>query len=108
MLLQTTTTESNAKLLIKVALELGLSPCIQQAQIQSSYMWKKDSNFLQIVNEAEVLLNFKVFKKDFKKLKEILLKHHTYELPEIIGIKLYKVSKPYRKWCENAFKEIPK
>ncbi|WP_299546649.1 divalent cation tolerance protein CutA [uncultured Helicobacter sp.] len=103
MLLQTTTTESNAKLLIKTALELRLCSCIQQTQIQSSYVWKKDSNFSQIVSEEEVLLNFKVFKKDFKTLKKTLLKNHAYELPEIVGIKLHKVSAEYKKWCKNAF-----
>ncbi|TLD85049.1 divalent cation tolerance protein CutA [Helicobacter sp. MIT 11-5569] len=103
MLLQTTTTESNAKILIKVALGCGLSPCIQQMQIQSHYMWAKDSKTLEVVNENEILLSFKVFKKDFKALKKLLLKHHTYELPEIIGIHLQKVSKPYKKWCKSAF-----
>ncbi|WDL75595.1 divalent cation tolerance protein CutA [Helicobacter winghamensis] len=103
MLLQTTTTESNAKLLIEIALQSRLCPCIQQTQIQSSYVWKKDSNFSQIVSEAEVLLSFKVFKKDFKKLKKDLLKNHAYELPEIVGIKLHKVSREYKKWCKNAF-----
>ncbi|MBX7490020.1 divalent cation tolerance protein CutA [Helicobacter turcicus] len=105
MLLQTTTTKSNAKLLIQTALEQGLSPCIQQKQIQSHYMWAEDSKPKKVISEEEILLNFKVFKKDFKKLKKLILKHHSYTLPEIVGIKLYKVSKPYKKWCKNAFKE---
>lgn len=101
MLLQTTTTQSHAKFLIQAALKSGLSPCIQQMQIQSSYLWEKDSR-LQVVHEAEVLLSFKVFKQDFKALKTLILKHHNYTLPEIVAIKLYKVSKAYKKWCKSC------
>lgn len=102
MLLQTTTTESNADLLIKVVLESGLSPCIQQNKIQSSYIWGENFSSRNIVNEIEVLLSFKVFKKDFKKLEKLILKYHSYKLPEIVGVKLYKVSKAYKKWCEAS------
>lgn len=103
MLLQTTTTKDNAKMLIAKALQNRLSPCIQQMEIQSHYVWRDTQNARKIMCEDEILLSFKVFKKDFKNLKKLVLKHHIYELPEIIGIKLYKVSKYYKNWCQNAF-----
>lgn len=70
MLLQTTTTKDNAKMLIAKALQNHLSPCIQQMEIQSHYVWRDTQNAKarKIMCEDEILLSFKVFKKDFKSL----------------------------------------
>lgn len=99
MLLQTTTTAKNATLLTRNVLDSKLSPCIQHINLTSHYFWDG-----KIMQDDEVLLQFKVFKKDFKTLKKIILKHHSYVLPEIIGIKLYKVSKHYKQWCKDSVK----
>lgn len=103
MLLQTTTTRSNATLLIQVALESRLCACVQETNIQSHYFWHNAQNpkSLEICNEEEILLTFKVFEKDFKSLRRLILQNHNYEIPEIIGIKLSKVLKSYKKWCEE-------
>lgn len=103
MLLQTTATQSNATLLIQVALESKLCACAQQTNIQSHYFWHnaQNPNLLEICNEEEILLTFKVFEKDFKSLRKLILQNHSYEIPEIIGIQLSKVSKSYKKWCEE-------
>lgn len=102
MLLQTTTTEENAKVIIDMALESKLTACIQESKIQSHYLWRNNpkENF-EVYNEKEILLCFKVFKQDFKALRQLILRFHSYEIPEIIGIKLYKVSSAYQKWCEE-------
>lgn len=104
MLLQTTTTRANATILIGIALESTLSACVQQINIQSHYVWHNAQNpsLLEVCNENEILLSFKVFKQDFKDLRKLILQYHTYKIPEIIGIKLYKVSKSYQKWCKKT------
>lgn len=102
MLLQTTATKTNAEVLVEVALRSKLSACVQQTDIQSHYFWnqsKQDS--LEICRENEILLSFKVFKRDFKALRKLILQHHSYEIPEIIGIKLYQVFQDYKKWCKE-------
>lgn len=102
MLLQTTETKTNAEILAEVALRSRLSACVQRTDIQSHYFWnqsKQDS--LEVCRENEILLSFKVFKRDFKALRKLILQHHSYEIPEIIGIKLYKVSQDYKKWCKE-------
>ncbi|WP_416824955.1 divalent cation tolerance protein CutA, partial [Helicobacter ganmani] len=102
MLLQTTTTPANAEVLIEVALQSKLTPCIQHAEIQSHYFWHHSTsqNLLEVCHEKEILLSFKVFKQDFKTLRRLILQHHSYEIPEIVGIKLSQVSKAYKKWCQ--------
>lgn len=102
MLLQTTTTQENAKTLISIALDSKLSACVQERDIQSHYFWHnaQNPNLLEICDEKEILLTFKVFKRDFKSLRKLILRHHIYEIPEIIGIKLCGVSKDYLKWCQ--------
>ena len=112
MLLQTTTTRENAETLIKIALECHLSACVHQSTIKSHYFWCEESlkqndskhrdSKPKAVCEEEILLHFKVFKKDFKKLQKLILAHHSYSLPEIIGIPLCKVSKQYQKWCWDS------
>lgn len=103
MLLQTTTTITNAEVLIEIALQSKLTPCIQQTEIQSHYFWyhSTNQNSLEVCHEKEILLSFKVFKQDFKTLRRLILQHHSYEIPEIVGIKLKQISKAYKKWCQK-------
>ncbi len=103
MLLQTTTTKQNAGVLINEALHSGLSVCVQQISIQSHYFWRvQQEQDLKVCNEEEILLSFKVFKHDFKALHKLILQHHSYEIPEIIGLKLHQISKVYKKWCKET------
>ena len=86
MILQTTSNPKNAKKLI-------------QEVITSHYLWKNKK-----VREKEICLSFKINQKDFKKIKKLILKWHSYEIPEIIGIKVHKVSKSYKQWHKNTLK----
>lgn len=103
ILLQTTTTEENAKILINKALESKLTACIQESKIQSHYFWRDNvkSDF-KLHDEAEILLTFKVFKRDFKALKKLILRFHAYEIPEILAFKPHKVSQAYKKWFQSV------
>ncbi|OCR04469.1 hypothetical protein BA184_05565 [Helicobacter pullorum] len=99
MLLQTTTTSENAKILISRAMESGFVSCVQRMAIESYYFWEEKLNC-----EEEILLTFKVDRKNFKNLKALIAKNHIYEIPEIIGISLRDVSKSYKKWHEKVIK----
>ncbi|MDE5603010.1 MAG: divalent-cation tolerance protein CutA, partial [Helicobacter sp.] len=95
----TTTNPKNAKLLIQKVFKKGLTSCVHQEMIKSNYIWKNKR-----VREKEILLSFKINPKDFKKTKKLILKWHSYDIPEIIGIKVHKVSKSYKQWHKNALK----
>lgn len=99
MILQTTSNPKNAKKLIQKAFNKGLTSCVQQEVITSHYLWKNKR-----VREKEICLSFKISQKDFKKIKKLILKWHSYEIPEIIGIKVHKVSKSYKQWHKDALK----
>ncbi len=99
MILQTTSNSKNARLLIRKVFKKGLTSCVQQDVIRSNYLWKNKR-----IREKEILLSFKINQKDFKKMKKLILKWHIYEIPEIIGVRVNKVSKSYRKWHKNTLK----
>lgn len=99
MLLQTTTTEENAEVLVACGLESGLVSCVQRVAIESCYFWENE-----IKRDKEMLLTFKVNKSDFKKLESEILKKHIYEIPEIVGVSLDYVSSEYEKWHNGVIK----
>jgi periplasmic divalent cation tolerance protein len=50
-----------------------------------------------------VLLNIKTKKENFKKIKSKIKELHSYDVPEIICIKMENLSKDYKKFiCENC------
>ena len=101
MLLQTTLPKADVKRLVDLVLASRLSPCIQCVPLSSYYRWQG-----KLCEEEEVLMSCKVFEKDFKKLQKLIMQNHPYEVPEIIGIRLYKVAKKYKRWCEKEMDKL--
>ena len=64
MLLQTTTTSENAKILISRAMESGFVSCVQSMAIDSYYFWEE-----RLIREEAIFLSFKVDRKNFKNQK---------------------------------------
>ncbi len=99
VLLQTTTTEENAEVLIACGLQSGLVSCVQKMAIESCYFWENE-----LKRDKEILLTFKVNQSDFKKLESEILKKHVYEIPEIVRIGLDYVLEEYEKWHNGVIK----
>lgn len=91
--------KEEAENIAKVLLEKRLAACIQITKTDSFYTWEEE-----FCNDKEYLLNIKTKKKNFKKIESKIKELHSYDLPEIISIKIEKCSKEYKKFIKENTK----
>jgi periplasmic divalent cation tolerance protein len=87
---------SDAKKMAKTLLENKLVACAQISTIESLYSWQE-----KIVSEKEFLLSLKTKAELYRKVEEVILQNHSYELPQIITIPIWDGSKLYFDWLES-------
>src|SRR5579864_6402541 len=80
-----------------VVVEKKLPACVNYVKINSVYSWKD-----KIEDTGEFLALFKTTIKSKQQLKEEIAKSHTYQVPEIVKLKVNDVSVPYMKWLEES------
>ena len=88
-----------AQSIAEILINYQLSPCVQiHPQINSIFEWNNT-----IKNSKEILINIKTQPKNLQHCKNILLKHHNYDTPEIIVSDWKIIDKTYEKWfTENS------
>jgi len=90
-IVQTTcASKKEANKIAKILISKNLAACIQISKVQSLYMWKN-----KLCIDKERLLCVKTKKKYFKKIEREIKENHSYDLPEIIEIKITNSSKEY-------------
>ncbi|WP_198304179.1 divalent-cation tolerance protein CutA [Arcobacter vandammei] len=100
IMIQTTfTNQKEAEDFAQILIKEKLAACVQTYDIKSFYFWEK-----RVCSDNETLLNIKTRKSCFKKIKSKILELHSYDLPEIISIKLKNVSKEYLKFIKENTK----
>lgn len=62
----------------------------------SCYRWKG-----KVMKEREWLLIIKTDSKIFSKLRRRVLALHSYEVPEIVSLKIDRGSRPYLAWMDS-------
>ena len=67
--------------------------------VNSVYRWKG-----AVQRDAEALLVIKTPKDRFDALKAAVLKHHPYELPEVIALPVERGHVPYLEWVVQSTK----
>ncbi len=82
--------KKEAKNIANILIKKKLAACIQINKIKSFYKWED-----KICRDKEFLLSIKTRKKSFSKIKKEIKKLHSYDVPEIISIKIDKTSKEY-------------
>jgi periplasmic divalent cation tolerance protein len=90
--------EAGSKM-IEALLAAKLAACIQVLPIRSFYTWKG-----KIQKAGENLMLIKAKSRDFEEIKETILEHHDYELPEIISLRIDKGLARYFKWMDEVTK----
>ena len=84
------TAESISEILVKN----NTSPCVQIiSNLKSVYQWKD-----KIEHSCEILLLIKTIPKNVQKCKDTILKHHTYDKPELIVMDGYILDDDYQTW----------
>ena len=99
MITTTFDNKEEADKIIKLLLEKRLVSCCQLSNITSSYHWKGN-----IENSNEFLLQMKSKKELFKEIEEVILKHHSYETPQLIAYDIVDGYKGYLDWIEEETK----
>jgi len=88
-----------AKKLAKILLQENLATCIQFIAIESTYLWQK-----KIKNSREILLIIKTKKTLYGKVEKTILKHHSYEIPQITSRLINQGFAPYLNWINASLK----
>jgi periplasmic divalent cation tolerance protein len=76
----------------------NLAACVNIVpKISSVYRWEDE-----IKHDEEALLIIKTAAKNFESLKQAILLHHPYELPEILAVNPAEGHAPYLDWVLKA------
>lgn len=97
IVLTTVNSSLNGKAIAKALINNNLAACVNMiANIQSFYKWNNE-----FYEDNEYLLIIKTTKKLFEKVKDVIIKNHEYELPEVIFLDINKGSEKYLKWIKE-------
>ena len=90
-----------AKSISELLVNTNASPCVQIiSNVKSVYQWKDKTEHL-----SEILLLIKTIPENVQKCKDIILKHHNYDVPELIVLDGYILEDDYHAWfIENCRK----
>jgi periplasmic divalent cation tolerance protein len=99
MLAVFTTVSSNdeAELLARAAVDRRLAACVQVEPIHSTYRWQG-----AIASDPEVRLMFKTSRALYPGLQALLEELHPYEVPAIFALPVVEASAEYEAWLQDA------
>jgi len=93
----TVSSEAEAEVLAKAAVEQRLAACVQAEPIRSTYRWQG-----VIASEPEVRLLFKTSRALYPALEALLKRLHPYELPAIFALPVAEASPEYATWVGES------
>ena len=80
----------------------NISPCVQIiSNVKSVYQWKD-----KVEHSSEILLLIKTIPENAQKCKDIILKHHNYDAPELIVMDGYILEDDYQAWFIEHCRKI--
>ena len=101
IIITTTNSKSNAKLMASSLVENKLAACVQIIpKIESIFKWK-DS----ISDEKEILILIKTISILTDDIKRKIKKIHNYDTPEIISFPFNILTDDYKEWFDLSVEE---
>ena len=102
-IIQTTTDSTKtAESISEILVKNNLSPCVQIIpNIKSVYQWKD-----KVEHSSEILLLIKTIPEKIQQCKDIVLKHHNYDVPELIVMDGYILEDDYHAWFIEHCRKI--
>lgn len=93
-------TQEEAKGIAEALLLEKLAACIQTETITSYYTWQE-----KLQEEKEVRLSIKTREVLYPQVETLIRKHHSYQVPEIIYMRIDHGSKEYLTWMNDVTKK---
>lgn len=97
IILTTTSSKKEAKSIAKALLEHNLIACAQWSKIKSLYRFNGE-----ICCDKEYLLRLKTTQNALESAKAMLLKLHSYEVPQYLAIAVDEISQEYLDFVYQA------
>ena len=94
-IIQTTTDSIEiAESISELLVNNNASPCVQIiSNVKSVYRWKD-----KLEQSSEILLLIKTIPEKIQECKDIILKHHNYDIPELIALDGDIIEDDYEAW----------
>lgn len=89
--------EGMARQIGTLLLEKQLAACISYHHSHSLYRWQG-----AIEQAEEVMAMIKTSRQHFAELRDEIIRHHPYEVPEIIGMVMNDVAPSYATWLAEC------
>jgi len=101
IIIETTVRDLNeANKIAKILLDKKIAGCINFQQITSNYFWQEE-----IHCDQEILLSIKSQEKFFLEICQEIKKNHSYEIPQILSIKIDNIDESYSSWLKSSLKK---
>lgn len=98
IVLSTCSTAYESENLSTKIVDSRLAACVQIVpQITSIYLWEG-----KVQRETEYMLIIKTLPEKWDELRELIIKEHSYSVPEIVSICSEDVSGPYHSWLHDT------
>jgi periplasmic divalent cation tolerance protein len=97
MVIATCAGREEADKLAEVILKHRLAACVQLMPITSHYEWKQE-----IHEDEELMLFMKTKTVLYDNLEALIVKHHSYEVPEIVRLPIQGGLKAYLGWIDEV------
>jgi periplasmic divalent cation tolerance protein len=99
IVLSTCGSMKEARKIAKDLLHRKLAACVNITPVYSYFRWKK-----KVQTQREYLLLIKTRSQRFVQLRKRILALHSYELPEIVIVRIAGGHSPYLEWIDR---EVP-
>ena len=91
-----------AELISELLVNNNASPCVQIiSNVKSVYRWKN-----KLEQSSEILLLIKTIPEKIQQCKDIILKHHNYDIPELIVLDGDIIEDDYQAWFIESRRKI--
>ena len=103
IILSTFPNEESSVSVAKELINKKLCACVNLTKVRSLYNWNN-----KLEDQEEYLVLFKSTISTVEELKSNIKRVHPYEVPEIVEIRMNKVSKSYLSWLAESTNKIEK